>query len=155
MGVCSQKSFHCVHKANESPGFKTCCGGLWTCALGAGGPICEVFCIPHAFTCTGSACFADTVIDAGAEGVVVLKGVAISGTVGVILESYWHCIAFHLFHLLFSIWNTFDVPLGVPFTVLTSDILLDVPFGVLLPVLPPFILLKCGTLSPFTTISCG
>ena len=109
-------------KANESQGFRTCCGSLWTCALGAGGPLHEVFCTGIAFTCTGFACFADTVVDAGVEGVVVLKVVAISDTVGVILELYWHCIALHLFCLSFSIWNMFDVLLSV---------LLSVPFPVL------------------------
>ena len=104
-------------KANESPGFRTCCGCLWTCALGAGGPLREVSCKGSAFTCTGSACFADAVVYAGAEGVVVLKGVAISGTVGVIPELYWHCTALCLFHMSFSIWIMFDVPLGVPLAV--------------------------------------
>ena len=79
-------------------------------------------CISHAFTSTGSACFAVTVINA-AEGVVVLKGVAIPGIVGVIQESYWHCTALHLLRMSFNIWNTFEVqfvvPLDVPFPVLT------------------------------------
>ena len=63
-------------------------------------------------------CFAVVVIDAGAEGVMVLKGV----TVGVIPESYGHCTALCLFHMSFNIWNTFDVPFNVPF---------NVPFSVL------------------------
>ena len=110
-------------KANVSLGFRTCCGSLWTCALGGGVPLHEVFCTGSAFTCTGFACFADVVVNADVEGVVVLKGVAISGTVGVIPESYWHCTALHFFCMSFSIWNMFDIPLGVslavPFPVLT------------------------------------
>ena len=105
-------------KANESPGFRTCCGGLWTYAPGAGGPLHEVFCMGSAFTCTGFACFADVAVIAGAEGVMVLKGVAISGTVGIVPELYWHCTALRLFHMSFSIWNTFDILLSVPLTVL-------------------------------------
>ena len=108
--------------ANESLGFRTCCG-LWMCALGAGGPLHEVFCMGSAFTCTGSACFADAIVVAGADGVVVLKEVASSGTVRVVLELYWHCTALHLFHMSFSIWHTFDVlfdvPLAVPFPMFT------------------------------------
>ena len=67
-------------------------------------------------------CFADAVINACAEGVVVLKGVTISGTIGAIPELYWHYTALCLFHMSLSIWNTFDIPLGV---------LLTVPFPVL------------------------
>ena len=74
------------------------------------------------FTCTEFACFADIVVITGVEGVVVLKGVAVSGTVGVIPELYWHCTALHLFHMSFSIWDMFDIPLSV---------LLSVPFPVL------------------------
>ena len=105
-------------KANEFLGFRTCCSSLWTCALGAGGPLCEVFCMGSAFTCTGFACFSNAVVDVSAEGVVVLKGVAVSGTVGVIPESYWHCTALHLFCISLSIWNMFDIQLGVPLTAL-------------------------------------
>ena len=109
--------------ANESPGFRTCCSSLWTYALGAGSPLCKVFCTGSAFTCTGFACFADVAVIAGAEGVVVLKQVAISGTMGVLLELYWHCTTFHLFCLSFNIWNMFDILCGVlltiPFPVLT------------------------------------
>ena len=105
-----------------------------------------MFYMGSAFTCTGSACFAEAVVVTGVEGVVVLKGVASSGTVGVILESYWHCTALHLFGMLFNIWNTFDVlfdvPLAVPFPVFTQDILFSVPLDVPFPVLPPLILLK-------------
>ena len=109
-------------KANDSLGLRACCGGLWTCAPGAGGSLHEVFCMGSAFSCTGFACFAVTIIGAGAEGVVVLKGVSVSGTVGIIPELYWHCTALCLFHMSFNIWNTFDVPLSVP---------LNVPFPVL------------------------
>ena len=118
IGVCSHKLCRCwtFLKANEFPGFRTCSGGLWTCAPSAGGPLHEVFCTGSAFTCAGSVCFADTVVT-GVEGVVVLKGVASSGTVGVVLESYWHCTALHLFCMLFNIWNTFDIPFDVPLTV--------------------------------------
>ena len=105
-------------EANESLGFRTCCGNLWTCAPVAGGPLCEVFCMGSAFTCTGSACFADAVVVAGAEDVVVLKGVSVLGTVGIVLESYWHCTALHLFLMLFNIWNTLDIPFSVPLAVL-------------------------------------
>ena len=80
---------------------------------------CEVFCMGSAFTCTGSACFAYAVVMAGVEGVVVLKGVASLGTVGVVLDSYWHCTALCLFCMSFNIWNTFDVPFNVPLPVLT------------------------------------
>ena len=86
-------------KANDSPGLQTCFVDLWTCAQCAGGPLYEVF----LYICTGSTCF---VVIAGAEGVVVLKGVPISGVVGTvlvtvleltvlctILELYWYCIA--------------------------------------------------------------
>ena len=48
---------------------------------------------------------------------MVLKGIAISGTVGIVLELYWHCTALHLFHMLFNIWNLFDILFGVPLTV--------------------------------------
>ena len=112
-------------KANESPGLRTCFGGLWTCAQCVGGPLHEVFCIPHAPTCTGFACCTVTVVAAHVEGVVVLKGVSVSGTVGTILELYWHCMALCLFHLSFSIWKMLDVPSGVPipvpFPVLTKE----------------------------------
>ena len=96
-----------------------------------------------AFTCTESACFAVAVVVAGAEGVVVLKGVASLGTVGIIMESYWHCTALHLFCMSFNIWNTFDVPfnvpLAVPFPVFTKDIPFDVPFDMPFPILPQLI----------------
>ena len=102
-------------KANESPDLRTCFGGLWTCAQCAGGPLCEVFCT----FCIPSACF---VVIAGAEGVVVLKGVSVSGTVGTIHEFYWHCMALHLFCMSFRIWKMFDV---------SASVLLPVPFPVL------------------------
>ena len=73
-------------KANYSPALQTCFSSLWTCAQCAGGPFCEVF----ACTCTGSTCFA---VVAGVEGVMVLKEVSVSGTVGTVLELYWHCMA--------------------------------------------------------------
>ena len=104
-------------KANDSPCSRTCFGGLWTCAQCAGGPLCEVF----ACTCTESTCFAVIAVIAGVEGVVVLKGVSVSGAVGTILELYWHCTALHLFHISFRIWNRFDVQCiwsSVPLTVL-------------------------------------
>ena len=108
---------------NESPGLKTCFSSLWTCAQCAGGPLCEVFCTGSVCTCTESTCFAVIAVIAGAEGVVVLKGVSISGTVGTILELCWHCTALHLFCMSFRIWKTFDVLpsvlLSVPFPVLT------------------------------------
>ena len=141
-------------KANNSPGLRTCFGGLWTCAQCAGGPLHEVFCTG---TCTESICCTVIAVIAGAEGVVVLKGVSISGTVGTVLESYWHYMAVHLFCISFKIWNTFDVPSGVLLTVLfpvlTWEILLCIPCDVPFPVLPQFILLKWGMLSPFTTFS--
>ena len=91
---------------------------MWTCAPGAGGPLPEVFCMGSAFTCIGSACFVVAIVIAGMEGVVVLKGVADSGTVGIVLELYWHCTTLCLFHMLPCIWNVFDVPF---------DVLLNVP----------------------------
>ena len=106
-------------KANESPGLKACFGALWTCAQCTGGPLCEVFCTGGSCTCTESTCF---VVIAGAEGVVVLKGVSISGALGTVLELYWHCMALHLFHLSCRIWKTLDIPSSVP---------LAVPFPVL------------------------
>ena len=106
-------------KAKKSPGLKTCFGYLWTCAQCAGGPLHEVFCTGGACTCTESTCFA---VLAGVEGVVVLEGVSISGTVGTVLELYWHCMALHLFHMFCRIWKTLDVPSAVP---------LPVPFPVL------------------------
>ena len=105
-------------KANESLGLRTCLGGLWACARCAGGPLHEVFCTGGACTCTESTCFAVIAVIAGAEGMVVLKGVFISGTVGTVLELYWHCRALHLFCMSFRIWNMFDVPSGVPLSVL-------------------------------------
>ena len=105
-------------KANKSPGLRTCFSSLWTCAQCAGGPLCEVFCIPYALTCTGFACCTVATIAAGAEGMVVLKGVSISGAVGTVLELYWHCMALHLFHMLLRIWKMFDVPSGVLLPVL-------------------------------------
>ena len=107
---------------NESPGLKTCFGGLWTCAQCAGGPLHEVFCTGSACTCTESTCCAVITVIAGAEAVVVLKGVSISSTVGTVLELYWHCMALHLFQMSFRIWNMFDVPSSAP---------LPVPFSVL------------------------
>ena len=104
-------------KANKCPGFKTYFGGLWTHAQYAGGPLHEVFCM----FCIPSACF----VVAGAEGVVVLKGVSISGTVGTVLELYWHCMALHLFCMSFRIWKTFDV------WSIQSGVLLPVSFPVL------------------------
>ena len=80
-------------KANNSPGLQTCFGSLWTCAQCAGGPLCEVF----TCTCTGSTCFAVVAVVAGAEGVVVLKGVSVCA-VGTILELYWYCIALCFCH---------------------------------------------------------
>ena len=54
-------------KGTDSPGLQTSFGGLWTCAHGAGGPLCEVF-------CTGNSCTGFSVIGAGPlVGVVVLK----------------------------------------------------------------------------------
>ena len=94
-------------KANKSLGFRTCCSSFWTCALGAGGPLNEVFCTGSAFTCTESAFFPNAAFVAGAEGVVVLEGVASLGTEGNVLESYWHCTALCLFCMSFIIWNTF------------------------------------------------
>ena len=78
-------------KANDSPGLQTYFGGLWTCAQCAGGPLCEVFMC----TCTGSTCF---VVIAGAESVVVLKGVSICAVfiVGTVLVQYWYCLALFL-----------------------------------------------------------
>ena len=180
-------------KANDSPGLQTCFVDLWTCVQCAGGSLHEVFLC----TCTGSTCIAViagvegvvvlkevaisgtvgtvlvtvlelttlcTVLElywycsiAGAKGVVVLKEVSISGAVGTVLELYWHCTALCLFHMSFNIWKMLDIPfavlLSMPFPVLAQEIpfcvLCDVPF----PVLPLFILLKLGTLSPFTTFS--
>ena len=105
-------------KANKSPGWTTCFSSLWTCAQCAGGPLHEVFCIPHVLTCTGFACCTVAVITAGAEDVVVLKGVSISGVVGPVLELYWHCMALHLFCMSCRIWNTFNIPSGVLLPVL-------------------------------------
>ena len=102
-------------KANKSPDLKTCFRSLWTCAQCAGGPLGEVFCTGSVCTCTGSICFA---VIAGAEGVVVLKGVSISGAVGTILELYWHCTALHLLHMSCRNWKMLDVPSGVLLTVL-------------------------------------
>ena len=112
-------------KANESPGLKTCFRGLWTCAQCAGGPLHEVFCAGSACTCTESTCFAVIALIAGAEGVVVLKGVSVSGTVGTVLELYWNCTALHHFQMSFRIWKTFDVQS------IWSGILLPVLFPVL------------------------
>ena len=146
-------------EANDSPGLRTCFGGLWTCAQCAGGPLHEVFYTGSVCTFTESTCCAVVAVVAGVEGVVVLKGVSISGTMGTILELYWHCMALCLFHMSFSIWNTLDVPFEVPlavlFPVLTQDIPFGVPFGVPFSVLPPFILLKLGMLSPLITFSSG
>ena len=122
-------------KANNSPGLQTYFGGLWTCAQYAGSPLHKVF----TYTCTGSTCFA---LIAGVEGVVVLKGISISGTVcivGTVLELYWYCMALCLCHRSCRIWKMLYVPSDVPH---------DVP-------LPVFTLLKFGTLSPFTTFSSG
>ena len=102
-------------KANKSAGLQTCFRGLWTCAQCAGGPLHEVFCAGSSCTCTESTCFA---VAAGAEGVVVLKGVSVSGAVGTVLRLYWHCMALHFFHMSCRIWKTLDVLSGVPLTVL-------------------------------------
>ena len=104
-------------KANESPGLRTHLSGLWACAQCAGGPLHEVFCTGSACTCTECTCYAVVALIAGVEGVVVLKGVSISGTVGTILELYWHYTALCLFYISFRIWNMFDIPSGVPLTV--------------------------------------
>ena len=80
-------------KVGESPDLRTCFGGLWTCVQCAGGQLYEVFCTGSVCTCTESTCFAVIAVVASAEGVVVLKGVSIYGTVGTILELYWHCMA--------------------------------------------------------------
>ena len=74
--LCGSRTFL---KANESLGFRTCCGGLWTCAVGAGGPLHEVFCTGNVCACIGFACFVVAVISAVLEGVVVLKEDANSG----------------------------------------------------------------------------
>ena len=81
---------------------RTCFGSLWTCALGAGGPLHEVFCMGNACTCTESACIIVIVIGAVSEGVVVLKGEADS------LFLHWLCIALCHFHMSPNIWNTLD-----------------------------------------------
>ena len=123
MGVCSQKSFHCVvaELLSRLTILQVCVlvsvSNLWTYAPGAGGPLHEVFCMGSVFTCTETTCFAVIAVIACAEGMVVLKGVSVSGTVGTVLELYWHCMALHLFHVSFSIWNTFDVPSSVPLAV--------------------------------------
>ena len=80
-------------KAKESPGLKTCFCSLWTCAQCAGVPLREVFCM----FCIPSACL---VVIAGAECVVVLKGVFISGATGTILELYWHCMTLFFPYIL-------------------------------------------------------
>ena len=110
-------------KANKSHGLRTCLCSLWTCAQCAGGPLHEVFCTGSACTYTESTCFAVVAVIASAEGVVVLKGVSVSGAVGTILQLYWHCTALHLFCMLPRIWNTFDI---------LSGVLLTVPFTVLM-----------------------
>ena len=71
-------------KANNSPGLQTCFEDLLTCAQCAGGPLREVLLC----ACTGLTCFS---VVAGAEGVVVLKGVSICAVfiVGTVLELYW------------------------------------------------------------------
>ena len=132
-------------KANKSPGLKTCLGSLWTCAQCAGGPLYEVFCTGSACTCTESTCFAVIAAIAGAAGVVGLKRVSISGIVSTTLQLNWHCTALHLFHMSFRIWNT-HLTYHLVFCILC-----DVPFSVL----SPFILLKFGMLSPFTTFFSG
>ena len=94
-------------KATESPGLRTCCSGLWTCALGAGGPLCEVFCMGNVCACTGFTCLLVAVIGAVfLEGVVVLKGEANSGFL------HWLCTTCCRFHMSPNIWNTLDGPLG-------------------------------------------
>ena len=52
-----------------------------------------------------------TVVGTVLEGVVFLKGDTDSGFRFKFL--YWLCIACCYFHMSPSIWNTFDVPLGV------------------------------------------
>ena len=93
-------------KANEFLSLRTCLDGLWTCAQCAWGPLHEVFCTGCACTCTESTYFAVVALIAGVEGVVVLKGVSVSSTVGTVLELYWYCMALHLFCVSFRIWNT-------------------------------------------------
>ena len=105
-------------KANESPGLRTYLSSLWTCAQCAGGPLQEVFCTESVCTCTESTCFAVVAVIAGVEGVVVLKGVSVSGAVGTVLKLYWHCTALCLFWMSFWIWNMLYVPSGVWFLVL-------------------------------------
>ena len=97
---------------------------MWTCAQGAGGPLHEVFCTGSAFTCIGSGCFTVAIVGAGAEGVVVLKGDANSGIVGIVLESHWLCSAHCHFRMSSNIWNTFNVPFNSPFLILSPLILL-------------------------------
>ena len=56
MGVWPQKSYHCevsLCKGTKSPCFSTCCSGLWTCALDAGGLLHEVLLTGNVCTCTG------------------------------------------------------------------------------------------------------
>ena len=87
-------------KANKSPGLRTCLGGLWTCAQCAGGPLYEVFCTGSACKCTEYTCFVVVALITGAEGVVVLKGVSISGAVAL----YWnHTGTVRLF--IFSVYH--------------------------------------------------
>ena len=112
-------------KANKSPGLRTCFSGLWTYVQCIGGPLHEVFCTQSALICAESTCFAVIALVADAEGVVVLKGVSISGAVSTVLELYWHCMTLHLLCILFRIWNTFDVQSvqsGVLLTVLFSEL---------------------------------
>ena len=121
-------------KANDSPGLQTYFIDLRTCAQCAGGPLHEVFLC----TCTGSAIFAVIAVIAGAEGVVVLKGVSICavfivGTVlGTVLGLYWYCMVLCFCHRSCRIWKMLDVP---------SDV--------------PVFTLKFGTFCPFTTFSSG
>ena len=94
-------------KANKSPGFRTCCSSLWTCAPGAGGPLNEVFCIENVCACTGFACLLITVVGAVfLKGVVVLKAKVNSGFLHLLYTACCH------FSMSPNIWNTLDRPLG-------------------------------------------
>ena len=121
MGVCSQKSFHCVGAGLFSrltillvlEPVSAACGHVHS-VLEA---LHEVFCTGDACTCTESTCFAVVAVIAGAEGVVVLKEFPSL----VLWAPYWNRIGtvqlVHLFCISFRIWNTFDVPFDVPLTV--------------------------------------
>ena len=115
MGVCSQKSFHCV-----GAGLFSRLMSLLVCkpVLAACGHVHSVLEVHLMKYFALEVCVHGLNLPALLSLLlVVLKGVSISGTVGTILELYRHCTDLQFFHMSCRIWKMLDIPSSVPLTV--------------------------------------